>query len=348
MAVAFAPEAFAIEAFDSEIPVNTWYDLGQLSDVAACSTAQARQIASLTLFNGRIYVSYGDYGGNQPSGVHVISFDDTNWFDDLGTFGTFADFHPRTVGSELWFPANQATGSQDIAVVSSSHVLSTISDSNVTHFHLFDAIQYGTDQFVCGGHYVDASTSYARVWRRSSGTWSAVETISSAVTTVGFRYYGLFELGGDLYAVPFHANMRKTSNGTSWSSVSSTTFGYRPARFMNVSGGVIWRESATDNSWGHTRQIGGTLPLVRWTGTGSTSTVESNSIDHCLDEGGVPWVLRDVSGTLEIAYGNASATSWTQESDEGDGVPANASALCVTDDAFFIGTEDSHLWLYYR
>jgi hypothetical protein len=123
---------------------------------------------------------------------------------------------------------------------------------------------------------------------------------------------------------------RKTTDGTTWATGPSfpTNVVNRP---IPVAGGVLYQSYYTSL---------GPNTLYRFNGTTSTS-VHTSVKDHCLGTDTTVYLL---TGST-IKSGSADGMSWTTELSD---APSSGRTLAVTDDAFFVGTDDSHLWPAYR
>jgi hypothetical protein len=333
--VAFDAVAFDPVAFDAELPVG-WVDLGEQTTIDAVSTAEGRIIASLTEWNGRIYLGYGDYQNNQPSAVNILSWNTATgaYASSLGTLGTNAAYDWRVIDDELWMVANDmASGThQHYGVIDASHGYTDVNPGSQTNgHHLFDAIYFSGAPFVCGAGYIDGSCSTGSVWRYGGSSWSQVDTITPGTcNSTGYRTYGLFVIGSTLYAKPWAGTIRTTTDGTSWSNGSgmSSSQCIHP---VSVDGGVVYRT-------GHGPF---TSALKYYNGSSETTLESSGVISH---EKGPDDLLYYLKGTSIYVSDDDDGDSYTELLDD---APTGASSLCVTADAIYVGTDDSHLWRIY-
>lgn len=318
------------------LPVG-WVDLGSVGAIAGVSTADGRKIGALAEWHGRIYLGYGDYDLNQPSGgVHILAWDEsTSAIVDLGTLNTNSGVDLRVVDDELWIVANDMNAGthHHYGVIDASHAYTDVNPGNtVNAYHLFDSAYFSGAPFLCGASYVDGSCSKGTVWRHNGTAWSKVLELGSC-PGVG-RVYGLIVIGSTLYAKANGQTVRQTTDGTTWTTGSglSTNQTVHP---VSVSGGAIYKTA----HW----PSGVPTALIRYDGSSESTVIAlaSGVKSHCLAPDGTPFVL---VGT-EVRAGNAAGTSFSAILAD---APSKGTALCVTDDAIYVGTADSHLWRRYR
>jgi hypothetical protein len=351
---AFATEAFAPENFDAGLPVG-WVDLGQQSTINGVSTSDGRIIQTLKEWNGRIYLGYGDYDANQPSEVEVLSWNTGTgaYATSLGQFYSHCNASLREVDGELWMPAIDVPSTTHgyYGVVDASHGYTEVNASTaVTQIHLYDAIAFDGKVFLCGAAptgtaYTDASD--AKVWYSSDGgsTWNVGLTVAATANGVAYRFYGMFVLGSTIYAAGGETatptlEMRSSATGTSsWSSPGHTMGWAAFRQFINVTGAVLYVLGGSGNAYTTQNNV------YRYTGSANASYAGFQAYDLCLGADGLPYVLRDVSSVRKLYVGNAAGTSW---SDTGiTSIPSNAVSVCVTADAVYVGTTDSHVHRIY-
>lgn len=338
---AFDSVAFDSVAFDADLPVG-WVDLGQNSTIAAVSTADGRKIAALTEWQGRIYLGYGDYDQNQPNAVSVLSWNTATgaYATSLGTFSSNVIDIGRVIDDELWFPSiDMSSGTHGhYAVVTGSHAYTQVTPgSSISAWHLFDCIYFNGQPMIAGSSYESGGAcDHGAVWRYNGSAWSKVVDITPATCGVfspGFRIYGMFTIGSTLYAKPYSSSaVRYTTDGSSWSTGSglSTSILWRA---VEVNGGAVYRTDEFPPA--------NPTALKHYDGSTETTLVASGVVDHCL---GPDDLLYYLTGTSIYVSDDDAGDSFTELLDD---APADASSLCVTADAIYVGTEDSHLWRIY-
>jgi hypothetical protein len=350
MTVAFPPSTFDVAAFESEYEVGVWYDLGQHSTVAGVSTSAGRKIGALAEWNGRIYLGYGDYGGNSPSAVSILSWDETNggYATSLGSLNSHANLDMRVVDDELWMIGNDPNSGSaaKYGSITSAHAYTENTPSGLAVFHMFDAISFNSAPFLCGSKQVSGSCSNGLVWRYNGSSWDEEVVVGSCDTT-DYRVYGLFTIGSTLYAKPVNRagtpaatsniDIRYSTDGTTWSTGSgmSTHVCIHP---ISVDGGAVYKASSTTSD----AHYGGTATaLKRYDGSSETTIESSGVVSHCKGPDDLLYYLK---GTSIYVSDDDDGDSYTEVYDD---APSNGTALCVTADAIYVGTSDSHLHRMY-
>lgn len=319
-----------------------WVDLGQYPNIAAAVTAESRMVASLTPFNGRIYAGYGDTVSNEPSlGVTLVAWDETSqtFLPSIGTLESYADFRMRNLGGTLWVPGGDqinARGTQTVwATIDSGHNFVQTANGLPTVYHLMDITSFNGHTLMCGSKYVSGVCSLGVVWRFNGSTWDEKIVMGTCGDGLDRRIYGFCRTGdGKIYARSTNVvTTYESSDGLNWTAAVA-------AANPQIAATTLFTGTVTMYRGTH-RPPGTAVSVSRY---GPTSLFGSNiglpapgAVDMCLDNENRPWYLCPSMIYRSIDTGASAFTSFVAP-------PANASAICVTDQYIYVGTTDSHLW----
>jgi hypothetical protein len=198
--------------------------IGRIEQAYAQPSSTGRVIATLEVFNGRLYVGYGDYTADSgPIAVVAVDLETGTIGEPLLSHTSEAIYIYRQVAGQLFAPDIDPRGTRmagfarGVAGVDADR---WTDEKVVRALHLFDVASFdGSDLWLFGSLGSDAVA-----WRSRDGgsIWS---TILSAAprTDDGFaRFYCGFALGGRLYTqvTDYPGGVRSRSmvfDGTGWS-----------------------------------------------------------------------------------------------------------------------------------
>ena len=225
--------------------------VGRIEPAFEQKTPVGRQIATLEVFNGRIYAGYGDYSADAgPIAILPIDLATGAIGKVLLSHATEAIHIFRQVGSALFAPDIDPRGTRLAGFargVAGAPADTWTDEKVVTATHIFDVATFdGSDLWLFGSLRDDALA-----WRSTDDGKSWVTELTVRPWAVGSfsRFYSAFVLGGKLYtqAADFPGGLQTTSlvyDGKSWSapvaegkgSPATTVATFRPAqaRFIRV------------------------------------------------------------------------------------------------------------------
>ncbi len=321
--------------------------LGTHTPAAAQSTAWGRRLQELTIFDGQVFVGYGDWSANTGP-MQMVGWDigAGSWATE-NTLDTECTWLIRRVGDRLVAPFIDRRGSLgDLAVRSLGSPAWTtlkLGNTGAVSWHAFDAATLdGTDLFVAGAK---KPTKEGLVWRSPSGLGGDWEQ-SLVIPSPGGRYVRNTMLavhGGLLYTGGYHYN------------------GAEPFDPQGLVGqafdGAVWTDAlgfsqaaAGNNQAGHSPHVfdGGIVRRRSWPSTdaafellffdGSSLVVgPETAYDHTVDERGWLWFLA-ADGKIRWQ------PNWSSASIEWATAPIGASCIAVDTAAVYVGTATSELY----
>jgi len=316
----------------------TWYDYGSIDLIDDVSTATGKTISTLTLFNGKLFMGYGDYGANQPPNCHLLGWDiATGVVVDYGSLNTVAVLDMNVVNGQLAVPYTDASvGSYpNAAFLDTSGNLSVVGN-DLLAWHVYGSASFGGKRYISGawadpnppnnnayGIWRDDGPGVG--WMRWSGGNPTFEPNSylgtQRSTTILYRVHGLFVLGSTLYAGFGNGTILKTTTGAlgSWTTAAGGVGRMkRPV--------VIGSEAFYGNN---DPPFAG--QLYKHTGTAQTQLV-SVIYDHTLGTDGNLYYL-DTSMNIKNLAGTTVETA-----------PANSRCIAYVNGVWYAGTTASHLW----
>ncbi len=332
----------------SPTPIPSNFTLVGTSQFAAAQpTTIGQQITTLSGFNGKLYIGFGDYGAN--TGPINISYYDpvsATFSASLVAARTEAVYLYRTINNQLFAPAIDPQGQLMNYLFAKGEPWSdpTLTGSpsgyQIDAFHVFDMAALGNNLYAVGQDFLNS----AAVWKSTDGgtTWS--EDFSEAPSDPlndAARYYFIFAYNGKLYVQANDVNSSmfpnsKVYDGTSWTSgpdlftpvtqLGEVSTGYKPQPFANK---MVYLSSS--------KPTPSTSRLLAFDGTTPTIVSPVKVIDFAI------------GGSLLYALGedkNIRTTSdlvnWTVL----DSAPATAASTATLNDKLFVGTTDSKIYLY--
>lgn len=320
---------FHIEEICVPDVVPTWQDLGAVPAIAASPTATARKIVQLHPFNGNLYIGYGDWNNTIQPGCDLIYWDGAA-YQTVTHVRTDALWSLRTLGNELWaLTTDPEVGADpDVTIVAADGSFRFIQGGlSMYPWHLFDACLFNGKPYVAGAYRTQTSDpggaegDWGAVWttgKRADGAtiWPFAYTYKSI-----YRAHAVFVIGQTIWAALYGGTTVSSTDGMTWnaSPIRLAAITTKPLAYQ---GGVVYRSG--------------------WPGSGSGTLYSFDGItdsslgpvrDHFVDDAGALWtILTDGSVSKD---GAIVATA-----------PANAVSLAVMDGAVFVGTADSHVWMY--
>jgi len=336
----------------------TWYDYGAIPPISDIGTVTcsfnsqgdwAHTIATLTLFNGKLFMSYGDYSCNVPTDsdpAYLVAWDiATGSVVNYGQLNSNSFHDMQVVNGELAITyTDPAIGSYPCVAFMDTSGTITVVDGGIRAWHIYGATYFGGKRYVSGA-WLDPVTSgnpnAHAVWRDDGGSigWMRWDNGNPTFepnsylgtqrsTSAAYRVFGLFVLGSTLYASfgggTLNTAVLKTTTGDlgSWTSTGSG-----PSRMKRPM--VIGSEAfygAGDP--GLAASI-----LAKHNGTSQTTIVSGASVwDHTVGTDGNLYYL-DTSMNIKNVSGTNQETA-----------PTNSRSIAYVDGVWYAGTKDSHLW----
>lgn len=316
--------------------------LGTYPPASGQPTDWGRRIQDLMVFDGIVFIGYGDWNANTGpvvAGGWDISAAD---FVTEATLDTENNWMHRIVAGRLIIPfIDPRAETADLAVRSAGSpdwTMLPIGPSGAGSIHAFDVTTFdGTDLWVAGSR---RDSTVGAVWRSASGLggdWVEVLTLVPPGTWYS-RYVLLVVYEGRLYTLGRHSDGTAATNvpaqawdGTSWTEAAdfnfdgaTSRFGFRPLLF---DGTVVRRAT-----WPYLFEG---VPLLTYDGTSMTVGSEL-VLHHTVDAAGRLWWIDDTSAVWRRSPGGAAELVF-------DG-PTGSSALAVHGSDVYVGTASSELW----
>jgi hypothetical protein len=324
-----------------------WEDLGVVATIAAQPTATGRIIAGLKQWNDRIYLSYGDYNTG-TSTVQILAWNELTeaFVPTLGTFNSDGIHQGRIINNELWFPSVDPTSGTNgfIAKITPAHAYSQYTAPGVSCIHLFDCAVFNGQPMLIGSANITTPVvcDHGAAWRFNGTSWDL--TLSEApdacgVASPGYRAYTGFSIGSRFYTKTYSTgDTWYTDDGTNWFVAPVAIFGVSAGRAVEVNGGALVKTNNDPQGVG--------TQLYRYDGA-TNVMVTAFSNDHVKGPDGLVYSLWNLSAAVRKIQ-VATSPEATSFADLYYNTPLNGRSLCVTDDFFYIGTTDSHLWRLQR
>ncbi len=304
--------------------------LGTHPGASAQSTPTGKAIATLSVFNGKLYAGYGDYGANTGL-IAITPYNlSTGTFVNEGMADTEAIYAWKTIGDKLYAPAIDTRSGGDYAVGTASGAWANI--DRMPSVHAFDmATRDGSDLYVVGSTYTPDLN--AAVWRSVDGgaTWTEILSTPPASTTAGdfARFYFAGVIAGKLYVhgVDYYgwAHPRsKVYDGTSWRDapaiMPSTGTGCDAKSFA---GNIVFKSYCHVQSGAYAFD--------------GNSTVRLPGTDTSID-GAYLYMLvgTNIQRTTNLRTWTTVVTN----------VPAGARSIAVSGGSLYVGSYDSQLYRY--
>lgn len=256
--------------------------VGQSATIAAETTAEARTISAVRIFQNNVFVGYGDYNANTGStptfsGTNLIYWDGNAFQNAVTAVATEQFLNLRVIDNKLWAIGMDPTAGSDpdYVVVESNMTATVVSKGSLN-------IEHGNDIFKssAGDYYFvgsDSTDTDPSVWRStdSGGTWTRV--LSEVVGAVPHRYYTIGEVGGFLWVQrsAASANAFKSADGISWSNAGhrmsslGSAWPHRAVPFLDRLA-FVETSSVLPIMVGYVAHFGGT-------GAGTTFSIPQNS-----------------------------------------------------------------------
>jgi hypothetical protein len=343
MATAFDSVAFATTAFEAEAPPppSGWADLGDISPITdlidrVCTNQTnpdwAHSLSTLTYFDGRVYLGYGDWYCNYPSVTRLVAWDIASGVTlDLGQMNSNAVLDMRVDGGMLAVPFNDLglSASDAAAYVHADNTVELISPpGQPIPWHVMGSAVFGGKRYLSGSHQRSSTQDGWAIWREDNGTWTVNGEPNSyyvpSDTHSDHRVYGLFVLGTTLYAGRAGVLMKSTTGALgSWSNVSGVALPPRMKRPLVIGGNAYYGSGEPGLATG---------ALYKFNGTNQTTLVSSGVWDHTVGTDGNLYYLTS-TGAIKNEAGTTVATA-----------PANARSIAFINGAFWVGTSEGRLW----
>lgn len=171
----------------------------------AASTA-GKQVRRLTLFDGYLIPSYGDYGTNDgPHDLIGLPLADPTDWESFGTLQTEQLYTLREAAGVLIVPFVDPRGGTDspsngqVARLTTTGTLTVLTNVTPVPVHVWDTAVTADGWWLFGSSEVDGSTGTATIWRSTDdgATWTASLNVPSGTPTwdegrdAGARFYGV-------------------------------------------------------------------------------------------------------------------------------------------------------------
>jgi hypothetical protein len=297
----------------------------------------------MTLFQGQLFLGYGDYGCNQPASGHsLLAWDIAKGvIVNYGTLANYANIDMQVVNGQLAVPYAQPSGGTypNAAFLHSDLATLEVIDGGIRAHHMFGSAYFGGKRYLSGAHFYTISTNGHGVWRDDGGSigwmqWDGANPLFLPNSYVGSsssslrRSYALFVLGSYLYVVHSTSDtagsLWRTTTGNlgSWSQyIASTSSLAKPHRPFVVGSDVYYLN--TNPGWQ-------TSTLYKFDGT-SISSFATTIWAHTVGSDGNLYYL-DSSMNIKNAAGSTVETA-----------PSNSRSIAYVDGVWYAGTSGSHL-----
>jgi hypothetical protein len=325
----------------------TWYDYGSIDPIDDVGSVTCtgntngdwgRSISNLTLFNDRIYLGYGDYTCNNPTGgCYLLGWDiASGQVVNHGLLNTHAILDNIVAGSQLAVPyTDTAVGEKPAAAflhTDGTLELLPTDGEGPSAAHAYGAVVFGGKRYLSGSHYLSGHDTCRAVWRDDSGRWTQWDggnplfTPNSYEETVAsgpFRMYALFVIGSTLYAGGSNGVIKKTTTGAlgSWTNAMTGAV-TRPKKGLVIGSTAYYRSEEPGYVTGG---------LYSFNGSAQTTIVGSGIWDHTVGTDGNLYYL-DSSMNIKNLAGSTVETA-----------PANSRSIAYINGVWYAGTKDSHL-----
>lgn len=300
--------------------------LGTHPHAAAETTWIAREINALHVFNGKLYVGYGDYHNNTGP-VTIAPYDfSLGRFVDEHVSDTEAIYLYRTIGGKLYAPATDRHYTADFAVGPDWKDYGAI---NTTH--AFDMGTFtGSDLWISGSQGNDAVA-----WRSTDGGATFQEMLrvpsESGIDGDFARFYFMGFLGGKLY-------------------VHATDYQGGPHSASHYYDGSTWRRGAamlTEGIRSHfgwkTLNFADQLVYQTYDRGGYLATFSGSKMDLHFP---VTDIEVDGGYLYVVASGEVRRSSDLRNWSTIASVPSSTRSLAVSGGEIFVGTSDSKVYQY--
>ena len=321
------PSATSTRTPTSTPSSGAWVDHGPIEPIASVSTAWGKTISWLTPYQGRIFLGHGDYTMNVPNPTHLLAWDDSEGVIDYGALNTVALLNMNVIGDQLAIPyTDPAVGSYPTtSFLKPDGSIETLGAGYTPRaFHVYGSAIFNGQRYLSGSHIASSTQDGYAVWRDDNGQWVNTDfTPNSFYQTddqhVAKRIYGIAVLNSTLYSGASNGVIRRTTDGRTWSTVTTSGRMLRPL----VAHGKIYFHGV-DAGYS-------TANLYAFDGS-RASTAFSSVWSHTVGEDGNLYVLLSDRRIV-----NASGA--TVET-----APANACSLARANGKWYIGTSDSRLY----
>jgi hypothetical protein len=336
----------------------TWYDYGSIDpiDDVAYTTCTGNTvngdwghtISNLTLFQGQLFMGYGDLDCNVPTAVSLVSWDiATGTVANYGTLASHGNLDMVVCGTQLVIPytQNNIGTYPNHAYLHDDLTTLEIVNSDIRAAHMFGAALFGGQRYIAGSWHTSGHDTARGVWREdtsfSPARWVRwydqngdgipdhsfdPSSYKGTISTSPRRTHGLFVIGSKLYASHEGGTIWETSTGDfgSWSQTISGA-PVRMRRPMVVGGSAYYGVSSSDPG----RSAG---KLSKFNGTTQTAIVTTDIVwDHTVGTDGNVYYL-DTSMNIKNEAGATVETA-----------PANSRSIAYVNGVWYAGTKDTHL-----
>lgn len=194
--------------------------MATVASVATEPSPTGREIHRLTIFDGRLYPAYGDYGSNTGP-IDVVSLDlDTQ---TLGASELIAateeTWTQRVIAGRLFLPYMDPRGADQLAVAATAGSWTVIDTIDPMPDHLFGVAETSDGLWLHG-----ALGTAAVIWRSTDdgATWTTALTVAGGELA---RFYACAQFGDDLIALYYDGSTalayRWASGESAWSEITS-------------------------------------------------------------------------------------------------------------------------------
>jgi hypothetical protein len=324
--------------------------IGTHPQAAQQPTSQGKRITALTVFNGKVYSGFGDYGANTGP-IALTPFDPvTNSFASTPQFTQSSEMVAtfRSWGGKLYTPSIDPGGP-----LNSTFSVATLTNGTLgwqewgssfqlpykTPFieHVFDVnTMNGSDIWVAGSAGSDAVAFRST---DNGANWTEAMRVKGDAT-YAYRFNGLAAYNGKMYlqamkinsATNYVSSPESNShvfNGTSWSNGPSLISGYalwHPTTFAGKLVSLGWPQSDMPYS----------MRLSVFNGSSTTAASTPGSLFDFYVDGSTLYALSS-NGTV---YSTTDLNTWSIQATTN----INASSIAVGNGKIYLGTADSKLY----
>jgi hypothetical protein len=329
--------------------------VARIAQAAAQRTEAGRAIATLQVFDGRLYVGYGDYTADTGP-IAIVSIDLRTGVANPSALGYASDavYSYRQIGETLFAPdldpRRSRLGGFARGVIDGDRHQWT-DEKPVVATHVFDIASFdGSDLWLFGSH-----GSQAIAWRTTDGRgWATALTLAPRAPDAFARLYSGVVLDGRLYTQPvdFPGGARPSSfvfDGRHWhvgprllppEVTEDDAFPWRPQ--------VVGRQAVyLDQHSGSTHRA---VRVIRFDGTRASLTfgpsdrhATSDPAHAALDlttHAGVAYVL---NARQEI-WSSTDLVNWHQRATVRLPAGEHAVSLAVAGSEVYVGTRQSRVY----
>jgi hypothetical protein len=303
-----------------------WTEAGSLPSAALQPTEWGRTIQTIAVYNGRLYLGYGDYGANTGP-ITITSYDPVaGTFSNEWTSMTECIDTYRVISGRLYAPAIDPRGEPPQAA---GYAVGTPErqwrDDPVFMEHAYDMATLTGDDLWLVGSYGDFHSVALRSldggasWKKELDLFRDGDRMS--------RFYFVCVLDGILYVQSSSDTNSTSYDGKQWGPGPRLVHNGRHP--VNFAGKIVIQQGSVPYLQG-----GGPLMVFDGEHEATLLPLETAVWDFCVDSR-VLYALQ----TNMLVKATADLENWTTVA----AAPANARSLAVAEGQLYVGTSDSRL-----